>query len=247
MKKIALSLLLLAFAFPVLAAGGDTVSYKSGADTVQGLLFTPPGDGPFPAVIVIHEWWGLNEWIREQASRLSDQGYVVLAVDLYRGRVAATAEEAHELMRGVPEDRAALDLRAAFDYLKSLKNVKSARIGAIGWCMGGGYALNLALLEPTLAADVINYGHLATERDTLKKINAPVLGLFGGQDRGIPPEDVRKFEAAMKQLGKKADMVIYPDAGHAFQNPNNKGGYRPDDAADAWKRTVAFLDGTLKK
>jgi len=247
MKKIALSLLLLALTFPVLAAGGDTVSYKSGADTVQGVLFTPSGDGPFPAVIVIHEWWGLNDWIREQASRLADQGYVALAVDLYRGRVATTAEEAHELMRGVPEDRAALDLRAAFGYLKSLKNVKSARIGAIGWCMGGGYALNLAVLEPSLAADVINYGHLAAERDTLKKINAPVLGLFGGQDRGIPPDDVRKFEAAMKQLGKKADMVIYPDAGHAFQNPNNKGGYRPDDAADAWKRTVAFLDKTLKK
>lgn len=247
MKKIVLSLILAAFTIPVLAAGGDAVSYKSGADTVQGVLFTPSGEGPFPALIVIHEWWGLNDWIREQASRLSDQGYVTLAVDLYRGRAAATAEEAHELMRGVPEDRAALDLQAAFAYLKSLKKVKPARIGAIGWCMGGGYALNLALLEPTLAADVINYGHLATERDTLRKINAPILGLFGGQDRGIPPDDVRKFEAAMKQLGKKAEMVIYPDAGHAFQNPNNKGGYRPDDSADAWKRTVAFLDRTLKK
>jgi carboxymethylenebutenolidase len=172
---------------------------------------------------------------------------VTLAVDLYRGKVATTPDEAHEIMRGVPEDRAARDLHAAVEYLKAQSNVKKDRIGSIGWCMGGGYSLNVALQEPTLAAAVINYGHLATDADSLQKINAAMLGIFGGQDRGIPVEDVKKFEQTLKQQGKKVEIVIYPDAGHAFENPNNKTGYRADDAADAWKRTTTFLDGTLKK
>jgi carboxymethylenebutenolidase len=125
--------------------------------------------------------------------------------------------------------------------------VKKDRIGAIGWCMGGGYSLDVALQEPTLAADVINYGHLATDPVALKKINAPILGLFGAQDRGIPPADVRKFGEALEQMGKKIEIKIYDDAGHAFENPNNKDGYREADAADAWKRTVEFLAMTLKK
>jgi carboxymethylenebutenolidase len=170
-----------------------------------------------------------------------------LAVDLYRGKVATTPDEAHELMRGVPEDRAARDLHAAFEFLKSQSNVKKDRMASIGWCMGGGYSLDVALEEPTLTAAVINYGHLAVDSDSLKKVNASILGIFGGQDRGIPVDDVKKFEQSLKQLGKKVEIVIYPNAGHAFENPNNKAGYRPDDAADAWKRTVKFLENTLKK
>ena len=228
------------------AADGKTVSYKSGDETVQGLLYTPAGNGPFPAIMVIHEYWGLNDWIKEEASKLSDEGYVALAIDLYRGKVATTPDMAHEIMRGVPEDRAKRDLNAAFEFLASQADVKKDRIGAIGWCMGGGYSLDVALQEPTLAADVINYGHLATDSDALKNINAPILGLFGGQDHGITPDDVHKFEQQMKQLGKKIDVKIYDDAGHAFENPNNENGYRPADAADAWKRTVEFLAMTLK-
>ena len=229
------------------AADSKSVSYKSGDETVQGVLYAPAGKGPFPGIIVIHEWWGLNDWVKEQASKLADQGYVVLAVDLYRGKVATTPDMAHELMRGVPEDRAKRDLHAAFEFLASQPDVKKDRIGSIGWCMGGGYSLDVALQEPTLAATVINYGHLATDADAMKKINAPILGSFGGQDQGITPDDVHKFEAGMKQLGKTIDVKIYDDAGHAFENPNNKGGYRADDAADAWKRTVDFLAMTLKK
>ena len=138
-------------------------------------------------------------------------------------------------------------VKAAYAYLAAQPNVKKDRIGAIGWCMGGGYSLDAALAEPGLAADVINYGRLATDPDELKKIQAPILGLFGGQDRGITPEDVKKFQAAMEKLGKKIDVKIYPNAGHAFENPNNKQGYRAEDAADAWLRTLAFLAGTLKK
>jgi carboxymethylenebutenolidase len=138
-------------------------------------------------------------------------------------------------------------LHAAFEFLASQPNVKKDRIGAIGWCMGGGYALDVALQEPALAAAVINYGHLATDPAILKNINAPILGLFGGQDHGITPDDVHKFEQAMKQLGKPVEIKIYDDAGHAFENPNNKDGYRAADAADAWKRTVDFLARTLQK
>jgi len=113
--------------------------------------------------------------------------------------------------------------------------------------MGGGYSLDVALEEPTLAADVINYGHLATEPAELKKIKAPVLGLFGGKDMGITPDDVHKFEQQMKQLGKKIDVTIYPNAGHAFENPNNQAGYREADAKDAWNKTVGFLAANLKE
>jgi carboxymethylenebutenolidase len=232
---------------PAIAADGKTVSYKSGDDTVQGMLFTPQGKGPFPAVIVIHEWWGLNDWVKQQASKLADEGYEALAIDLYRGKVAANPDEAHELMRGLPEDRANRDLSAAFAFLKTQSSVRRDRIGSIGWCMGGGYSLDLALREPTLAAAVINYGHLATDSESLSKINAPLLGIFGAQDRGIPVEDVRKFEQSLKQMGKTVEIVIYPDAGHAFENQNNQSAYRPDDAKDAWKHIITFLDRTLKK
>ena len=246
-KALAIALLILMVTIAALGADGKSVSYKSGDETVQGVLYTPSGKGPFPALIVIHEWWGLNDWVKEQASKLADQGYVALAIDLYRGKVATTPEMAHEIMRGVPEDRARRDLHSAFEFLASQPNVKKDRIGSIGWCMGGGYSLDVALDEPTLAATVINYGHLATDTDALKKINAPILGLFGAQDQGIPPADVHKFEQTMKQLGKKIDVKIYDDAGHAFENPNNKTGYRAEDAADAWKRTIDFLAMTLQK
>lgn len=246
MKIVGIWYLFLLLALPSVAATSKNVSYKSGDETVKGVLNIPQGKGPFPAIIVIHEWWGLNDWVKEQGSKLSDLGYVTLAVDLYRGKVATTPDEAHEIMRGVPEDRAKRDLHAAFNFLQSQPDVKKNRIGAIGWCMGGGYSLDVALEEPDLAADVINYGHLATDPAALKKINAPILGLFGAQDRGITPDDVKKFEEQLKQLGKKVDVTIYPDAGHAFENPNNKDGYRPQDAADAWDKTVKFFAANLK-
>ena len=247
MKSILVRCVVLLLGMPTLAATAKDVSYQSGDETVHGILYTPDAKGPFPGIIVIHEFWGLNDWVKEQAAKLADQGYVALAVDLYRGKVATMPDEAHEIMRGVPEDRAKRDLHSAFAFLSAQPNVKKDRIASIGWCMGGGYSLDVALQEPTLAAAVINYGHLATDTEALKKINAPILGLFGGQDHGIPPDDVKKFGAALDQLGKKIDIKIYDDAGHAFENPNNKDGYRPADAADAWSRTAVFLAANLKK
>ncbi|MFB3813135.1 MAG: dienelactone hydrolase family protein [Terriglobales bacterium] len=246
MRVVLTAILVGALAMSAFAAEGKQVTYKSGAETVSGMLYRPSGKGPFPGMVVIHEWWGLDNWVKEQASKLADQGYLALAVDLYRGKVTSNPEEAHELMRGVPAGRAIRDLKAAFGYLASLPEVDKDRIGDIGWCMGGGHALDLAIAEPRLKAAVINYGHLATDAEDLKRINAALLGIFGGQDRGIPVADVHKFEEQMKALGKKIEIVIYPNAGHAFENPNNQRGYRAEDAADAWKRIVEFLEANLK-
>lgn len=247
MKLIAFIALLMS-TLSSFASDGKPVTYKSGDETVNAILYTPQGKGPFPALVVIHEWWGLNDWIKEEASKLADQGYVALAIDLYRGKVATTADEAHQIMRGVPPDRANRDLLAATAYLGSQSSVNPAKIGSIGWCMGGGYALDLAIADPNLKAVVINYGHLASDDATVKKINAAVLGIFGGQDKGIPVDDVKKFQSQLQgRAGKTVEIHIFPDAGHAFENPNNKQGYRAADAAQAWKLTVEFLAKYLKK
>src|SRR5437899_6081904 len=121
--------LILCLALSSFAATSKSVSYKSGTETVHGILYAPEGKGPFPGIIVIHEWWGLNDWVKEQASKLADQGYVALAIDLYRGKVATTPNEAHEFMGAVPESRARRDLEAAFNFLQSQSNIKKDRIG----------------------------------------------------------------------------------------------------------------------
>jgi carboxymethylenebutenolidase len=245
--KLLLSALALLTTTAAWAATPQTISYPSGDQTVQGLLYLPTGTGPHPAIVVIHEWWGLNDWIKQQASDYADQGYVALAVDLYRGKVASDPEMAHELMRGLPQDRGVRDLVSAVAYLKTRKDVNTSRIGAVGWCMGGGYTAQLALAEPSLRAAAINYGSLPTDPAALKQIHAKVLGNFGGLDQGIPPADVQAFAAAMKADGNPIDVKIYPDAGHAFENPNNKTGYRSADAADAKQRMNDFFTRTLRQ
>ena len=217
------------------------VSFPSGSDTASGYLALPAGSGRHPAVVVIQEWWGVNDWVKEQAQRFAGEGYVALAVDLYRGKVATDAEMAHELARGLPQDRGVRDLTSAVAWLSHRPDVDTERIGAIGWCMGGGYAAQLAVADPNLRAVAINYGSLPTDKAALVQIHAAVLGNFGGQDRGITPDDVHAFQAAMESLGKHPDLKIYPDAGHAFENPNNTGGYRAADAEDAQARSHHFL------
>lgn len=225
------------------AAAPKDVSYPSGTETVHALLYQPSKSAGalHPAIIVIHEWWGLNDWVKEQASDLAKQGYVVLAVDLYRGEVANDPDTAHQLSRGLPQDRGIRDLKAAEAYLSSQRNIDRNRIGAIGWCMGGGYALNFAVADPHLKAVVANYGPPPTDPASLAQIHAAILGNYGGLDKGIPAASVESFASEMKKLGKSVDMKIYPDAGHAFENPNNKAGYRADDAADAHVRNLRFF------
>ena len=241
-----LSLLAAGFALRADAPKTETIQFPVGAETASGFLATPAKPGRYPALIVIHEWWGLTDWVKEQTQKLSDQGYVALAVDMYRGKVATDPEEAHELMRGLPQDRAISELKAAFAYLGTRKDVDRDRIGTVGWCMGGGYALQLAIHEQRLAACVVNYGALPTDPTDLQQIGAPILGNFGADDRGITPADVHAFEKKMKDLNRPVDVKIYDGAGHAFENSTNKMGYRPEAAADAWTRTVAFLNKRLK-
>ena len=140
---------------------------------------------------MIHEWWGLNDWAKGKADGFAKQGYVALAVDLYRGKVTADPDTAHQLMRGMPDDRSLRDMKAAVAYLRTRPDVDSAKIGSVGWCMGGGLSLNLAVAEPTLAGAVIYYGHLMTDPTTIAGLKVPLLGNFGGQDQGIPAEGRR--------------------------------------------------------
>ena len=228
-------------------ASSQTITFPSEPPAGGGFLAAPATAGKHPALLVVQEWWGVNDWIREQTERFAKEGYVALAVDLYRGKVATTQEQAHELMRGLPHDRALADLEAGFKYLASRKDVDPARIGVIGWCMGGGYALDFTVAEPRLAATVINYGHLMVDSKTIASIKPPILGNFGATDQGIPPADVTAFDTALKKAGKWSDIKIYEGAGHAFMNPNNTGGYNKAAAEDAWGRIDAFLAGRLKR
>ena len=229
-----------------LPAKTETITLRSGDETVSAYLAVPDSGGPHPALVVIHEWWGLNDWVKEQAQKFAEQGYVTLAVDLYRGKVAYDPNLAHELSRGLPQDQAIRDLKAAFDYLATRPDVRKDKIGSVGWCMGGGFSLLLAVNESKLSACVVNYGSMPTDKDQIQRIQAPVLGNFGAEDRGIPPSAVGAFEDAMKAAHKSIEVKIYEGAGHAFENPNNKLGYREAAAHDAWARTLDFLNRTLK-
>ncbi len=224
----------------------ETVKFPSGGETIEGYLARPASAGRHPALVVLHEWWGLNDWVKEQAQEFAEQGYVALAVDLYRGKVAYDPNLAHELMRGMPQDRAIRDLKAAFDFLAARPDVEKDKIGSVGWCMGGGLSLQLAVNEPRLAACAVNYGSLPTDPQAIAKIHAPILGNFGEEDRGITASDVEAFRKAMEAAHKSIDVKEYPGAGHAFENPNNKLGYREGDARDAWNRMLEFFNRTLK-
>jgi len=240
------SLLPVALSLRADAPKTEMVQFPVGQGTAGGFLAAPEKPGRYPGLVVIHEWWGLTDWVKEQTQKFAEQGYVALAVDLYRGKVATDPEEAHELMRGLPQDRAVSELKAAFAYLGTRKDVDRDRIGTVGWCMGGGHALQLAIHEPRLAACVVNYGALPTDPNDLQQIFAPVLGNFGADDRGITPADVHAFEKTMKDMSRQVDLKIYDGAGHAFENSTNQTGYRPEAAADAWARTIAFLNKHLK-
>jgi carboxymethylenebutenolidase len=222
------------------------VQYKSAGQNVKAFLAVSEGRGKHPGILVIHEWWGLVPWVKQQTEKLAAQGYVALAVDLYHGQSTTNPSEARQLMQSLPRTRALQDLEAAFNYVASRPDVERDKIGSIGWCMGGGWSLRLAEHEPKLAACVVNYGELPTSSAEIQAIHAPVLGNFGAEDRGIPPGAVRAFASAMKSDGKQINVKIYAGAGHAFENPNNKQGYRPKAAQDAYRRTLAFLNAELK-
>jgi len=225
----------------------ETVEYASGSETVRGFLAFSGAPGRHAAILIVHGDSGLTEWIQEQARRFAAQGYVALAVDLYRGEVAADDEEAHELARGLPDDRALRDVEAAFAYLAARKDVSPTRIGVIGWQTGGWFALQLAIHEPKLVVCAVSDTALPTDSGDLAKIRAPILGNFGADQRGIAASQIEAFEDSLRSRGIQVDIKMYPGASGGFENPADTVHFRPDAAADAWTRDLAFFAKTLGK
>ncbi len=250
MRKIAV-VLVAVFASVVIANAAEiktmVVTYPSGSDTVTAYLAVPTGPGPHPALIVIHEWWGLRDWIRRDAREFARKGYVALAIDLYRGQVTADPKVAYKLMMSVPKDRAVTDLKAAFDYLSAMKDVAPSRIGVIGWCMGGSYSFMAALELPRLAACVVDYGNVMSDKTSIDKIHCPVELNFASEDRTYTPAMAEAFAKAMKAAGREVVIHVYPGVNHAFMNPNNTTGYNEAQTRTAWKNIYAFLEEHLMR
>ena len=197
-----------------------------------------------PAVIMVHEWLGLNEHIKNQADILAKEGYVVLAVDLYRGEVTTDSNRAMELASSVRNDPAsAIDnLQSAVNYIKSLEIVDGNRIASLGWCFDGDWSLQLALnsSENPLAATVIYYGRPVIDTASLSSIEWPILGIFGDQDQSIPVESVKQFASALNASDVTNEIYLYEGVGHAFANPS-RDNYAPKETTDAWQKTIEFL------
>ena len=225
----------------------ETVTYATvDGNDISGYMAKPKdAEGDLPGIIVIHEWWGLNDNIRMMTRRLAGEGYKALAVDLYNGKVAESPDSAGKYARSVEQEPALDNLNQAYQYLNEKQG--ATNIGSIGWCFGGGWSLQTALAMPEkLDATVIYYGRLVTDKDRLENLTMPILGIFGEEDQGIPPSSVEKFEAALNDVGVQNSIHIYDGAGHAFANPSGNR-YKKDAAEDAWNKTVAFLEEHLKK
>lgn len=199
-------------------------------------------DTTLPAVILIHEWWGLNDNIQTMARLLAGEGYRVLAVDLYGGEVGNTPDEAQALMGQALADMGQMrgNLRSAYQFLT--ERYDAPKVGVMGWCFGGMVSLRTAVDMPQqIDATVIYYGRLAsTTEEELKGLQMPIMAFFGGQDESIPVSDVRAFETTLEEAGKDASVYVYDNAGHAFANPTGQN-YVEDAATDAWEKTLAFL------
>jgi carboxymethylenebutenolidase len=203
-----------------------------------------------PAVILIHENKGLNDYIKESANLLARNGYVVLAVDLFNGEVVTNNQErSGELTGAIREnpDVAIQNMKGAVNYLKSLDNVNSSKIASLGWCFGGQQSLQLAInsKDDPLAATIIYYGRLTNDTQAISNITSPVLGIFGGKDQSISVDSVMQFQKALNDSGIINEIYIYPNVGHAFANPSNDN-YAPTETADAWKKTLDFLKRNLQ-
>jgi len=216
----------------------------------QGYLVYPVSSNDtvgkkLPAVVMIHEWWGLNENIKNMANLLAKQGFVVLAADLYKGEVANNPERAMQLVQIVRnnQNNSINNLQSAVKYLSLLPNVDSSKIASLGWCFGGGQSLQLALnsQDHPLAATILYYGTpLVTDKALLSNIKWPVLGIFGDKDQSIPIEEINQFGNSLNQSGITNNIHIYKGVGHAFANPSGDN-YAPKETEDAWQKTLSFL------
>ncbi|MGI9223362.1 MAG: dienelactone hydrolase family protein [Woeseiaceae bacterium] len=226
---------------------GERIAYAEVENELVYGHFAYPSDmvEPLPAIIMIHEWWGLNDNVRSMAERLAAEGYIVLAVDLFGGEVATSPEAARQLMLQVVEDpqSASTNIEQAYGFVHDIAGAPS--IASLGWCFGGGWSLNTAMLFPKeLDAAVIYYGQVTDDEEKLRPINAPILGFFGDADRGISVDSVKGFEQSLKRLRMKHEIHVYPGAGHAFANPTGNN-YKPEFAEDAWQKTLTFLQQNL--
>lgn len=232
-----------------------TVNYY---DQANGYLVYPSAsnenktgnnNGTLPAVVMIHENKGLNDHIKNMANLLARNGYVVLAVDLFKGEVTTDRNRSSELTQYIRDnpDIATANLQSAVKYLASLPNVNAEKIASLGWCFGGAQSLQLALnsQDHPLAATVIYYGRLITDNATLAKIKWPVLGIFGDQDSSIPVDTVKAFESALNSNNIPNEIYIFKGVGHAFANPSGDN-YAPKETKDAWDKTLSFLDKHLR-
>ena len=228
----------------------ETVTCPSGKESVRGFLCRPGWEGSFPGLMVIHDDFGLTDWVKERARHLADRGYVVLAIDLYRGEAVSNLEDAHIMDRGLPEDRVYRDLKAAVDYLKGRMDVRG-QLGVLGFGMGGGYALDAAIRDSRLHAVVTCYGRLTTDAKLLAPLNASVLAVFADKDKGIPPETIEQFRAAMNKADKRiAGLRVYGECGHGFLDPANWATYgkpKPEDVENAWELIEHYLYDELKR
>ncbi|MEM9482853.1 MAG: dienelactone hydrolase family protein [Cyanobacteria bacterium P01_F01_bin.116] len=216
--------------------------------TFTGYLAKPvDADSPLPGLIVIQEWWGLNENIRAMTRRLAAEGYTALAVDLYDGEVATNRDEAKTLVQEAIQnsERLTQNVVAAYNYLTAEQ--QTPKVGSIGWCFGGTWSLNTALALPAdLDAAVIYYGgQISTDPAVLEPLQMPIQGHFGSLDTSPSPDTVQAFEAALTDLGKEPDIYMYEGANHAFANPSGTR-YNAEAAELAWQRTIAFFKEHLQ-
>src|SRR3989338_6955820 len=222
------------------AVVGESVAYFG---NMQGFYAYPKKEGKYPGVVMIHEWWGLNDNIKDMAKELAKEDYRVLAVDLF-GKVATTPDEARTQTATLDQVKALENLKAAANFLRQ---AGAPKVASLGWCFGGRQSVELAISGVKLDATVVYYGSgLATTVDKLKPIKWPVLGIFWGKDQSIPTETVRAFELSLNTLGIKNEIYIYPGVGHAFANPSGMN-YAPEETKDAWAKTLAFLKKSMIK
>ena len=226
---------------------GEAVSYFPEDEATLGYIAIPEGEGPFPAVILIHEWNGLVDRVREMADAMAAEGYVALATDLYSARIGTNPEENVALMRATQAnpDRIIANLDAAARYLRGRDDV-TGRIATMGWCFGGGIALSYAIGGESHEGTAIFYGSLVTDPEILESIDHEIYGTFAEMDTGIPPETVNQFVEALQSAGVENDIHIYDEVNHGFwlrvdEDPE----IRKEPALDAWRRVQAYLNRTL--
>ncbi len=215
------------------------VEFQANGATANGYLGAPPGAGRYPAVVVLQEWWGLNDNIKALAERFAGEGFVALAPDLYAGRATSEPDEARKLAMNLDMERAVKDMLGAVNYLSGLPN--TTKIGVVGFCMGGSLALLLAARTPRIGAAVSFYGGRPLGEEDAREIDCPILAFYGGRDRGIPPERIEENRAMWTRNAIMHEIVVYPNADHAFFNETRPAVYDPEAAADAWGRTLRFL------